>query len=63
MYERSGLHFLEIQEVCEEDAGDYTCLVTNSTGRATATTVLHVQGEPTNQFQEFMITSLLQKIS
>ncbi|XP_027146998.1 myosin light chain kinase, smooth muscle-like [Larimichthys crocea] len=45
-YERSGLHFLEIQEVCAEDAGSYTCLVTNSAGKATATATLHVQGVP-----------------
>uniref|UniRef100_A0A671UG81 Myosin light chain kinase, smooth muscle n=1 Tax=Sparus aurata TaxID=8175 RepID=A0A671UG81_SPAAU len=43
MYERSGLHFLEIQEVCVEDAGSYTCLVINSAGTATATAVLNVQ--------------------
>lgn len=49
MYERSGLHFLEIQEVCVEDAGSYTCLVINSAGTATATAVLNVQGETTNQ--------------
>ncbi|XP_076602369.1 myosin light chain kinase, smooth muscle isoform X2 [Chaetodon auriga] len=46
IYERSGLHFLEIQEVCVEDAGSYTCLVTNSAGTATATAVLNVQGVP-----------------
>ncbi|XP_070771208.1 myosin light chain kinase, smooth muscle [Enoplosus armatus] len=46
MYERSGLHFLEIQEVCVEDAGNYTCLVTNSAGTATATAALNVQGVP-----------------
>lgn len=49
MYERSGLHFLEIQEVRAEDAGSYTCLVTNSAGTATATAPLNVQGETTNQ--------------
>ncbi|XP_040912585.1 myosin light chain kinase, smooth muscle isoform X2 [Toxotes jaculatrix] len=46
MYERSGLHFLEIKEVCVDDAGSYTCLVTNSTGTVTATAELHVQGGP-----------------
>ncbi|XP_041807381.1 myosin light chain kinase, smooth muscle isoform X3 [Chelmon rostratus] len=46
IYERSGLHFLEIQEVCVEDAGSYTCLLTNSGGTATATAVLNVQGVP-----------------
>ncbi|XP_045910375.1 myosin light chain kinase, smooth muscle-like [Micropterus dolomieu] len=46
MYERSGLHFLEIQEVRAEDAGSYTCSVTNSAGTATATAVLNIQGVP-----------------
>ncbi|XP_036965131.1 myosin light chain kinase, smooth muscle isoform X3 [Acanthopagrus latus] len=46
MYERSGLHFLEIQEVCVEDAGSYTCLVINSAGTATATAALNLQGVP-----------------
>ncbi|TDH06478.1 hypothetical protein EPR50_G00113760 [Perca flavescens] len=49
VYERSGLHFLEIQEVSAEDAGSYTCSVSNGVGTATATTTLTVQGEPTNQ--------------
>ncbi|CAK6974033.1 myosin light chain kinase%2C smooth muscle [Scomber scombrus] len=43
MYERSGLHFLEIKEVCLEDAGSYTCSVSNSAGTAAATAELSVQ--------------------
>ena len=46
MVERSGVHFLEIREVCVEDAGTYTCSVTNSAGTASATAELNVQGEP-----------------
>eukprot|EP00064_Thunnus_orientalis_P023004 superscaffoldBa00008289_g23228 len=46
MYERSGLHFLEIKEVCLEDVGSYTCSVTNSAGTATATAELNVQSSP-----------------
>nr|XP_046259562.1 myosin light chain kinase, smooth muscle isoform X2 [Scatophagus argus] len=46
MYERSGLHFLEIQEVRVEDVGSYTCLVTNSAGTATATAKLNFHGVP-----------------
>ncbi|KAF0026982.1 hypothetical protein F2P81_021719 [Scophthalmus maximus] len=44
VYERCGLHFLEIKEVCVDDAGSYTCSVTNSAGTATASAELHVQG-------------------
>ncbi|XP_028846560.1 myosin light chain kinase, smooth muscle isoform X1 [Denticeps clupeoides] len=40
----SGIHFLEIREACMEDAGMYTCSVTNSAGKATATAELNVQG-------------------
>ncbi|XP_050923881.1 myosin light chain kinase, smooth muscle-like, partial [Lates calcarifer] len=46
MYERSGLHFLEIKEVCMDDGGSYTCSVTNAAGTATATAELHIQGAP-----------------
>lgn len=49
MYERSGLHFLEIKEVCMDDGGSYTCSVTNAAGTATATAELHIQGELTDQ--------------
>ncbi|XP_041700041.1 myosin light chain kinase, smooth muscle isoform X3 [Coregonus clupeaformis] len=44
MFEKSGVHFLEIQDVCEDDAGMYTCSVANSAGKATATAELNVQG-------------------
>ena len=50
-YELSGRHYLEIQEVCAEDAGSYTCSVANSAGTATAAAELIVQGETTNQSQ------------
>ncbi|XDV31052.1 hypothetical protein PO909_033825 [Leuciscus waleckii] len=45
MFERSGMHFLEIRHVCSEDAGVYTCLVANSAGKASATAELIVQGK------------------
>ncbi|XP_074550631.1 myosin light chain kinase, smooth muscle [Halichoeres trimaculatus] len=48
VYERSGLHFLEIKDVCVEDEGSYTCSVTNSAGTATASATLSVQGVPEN---------------
>ncbi|KAK6310161.1 hypothetical protein J4Q44_G00200420 [Coregonus suidteri] len=44
MFEKSGVHFLEIRDVCEDDAGMYTCSVANSAGKATATAELNVQG-------------------
>ncbi|KAL7881804.1 hypothetical protein AOLI_G00086520 [Acnodon oligacanthus] len=44
MFERSGLHFLEIRCACSEDAGLYTCLLVNSAGKASATAELTVQG-------------------
>lgn len=43
-FERSGMHFLEICQVCSDDAGIYTCLVSNSAGKASATAELIVQG-------------------
>ncbi|XP_026767539.3 myosin light chain kinase, smooth muscle isoform X3 [Pangasianodon hypophthalmus] len=43
MFERSGLHFLEIRFAHAEDAGIYTCLLANSAGKASATTELIVQ--------------------
>ncbi|XP_033842327.1 myosin light chain kinase, smooth muscle [Periophthalmus magnuspinnatus] len=46
MYERSGLHFLEIKEVCVEDGGSYTCIVSNNAGAATATADLNIQASP-----------------
>lgn len=49
VFELSGRHFLEIKEVQVEDAGSYTCSVTNSAGAATASAELVVQGETTNQ--------------
>ncbi|XP_054908979.1 myosin light chain kinase, smooth muscle isoform X2 [Poeciliopsis prolifica] len=44
VFELSGRHFLEIKEVQVEDAGSYTCSVTNSAGAATASAELIVQG-------------------
>lgn len=44
MFERSGLHFLEIRFVQTADAGIYTCLLTNSAGKASATAEVIVQG-------------------
>ncbi|TRY93441.1 hypothetical protein DNTS_005742 [Danionella cerebrum] len=37
MFERSGMHFLEIQQVCSEDAGVFTCLLTNNGGSEAVT--------------------------
>lgn len=48
MFERSGMHFLEICHVCSEDAGIYTCLVANNAGKASATAELIVQGMDNN---------------
>uniref|UniRef100_A0A8C7H046 Myosin light chain kinase, smooth muscle n=2 Tax=Oncorhynchus kisutch TaxID=8019 RepID=A0A8C7H046_ONCKI len=45
MFEKSGIHFLEIRDVCVDDAGMYTCSVANSAGKATATAELNVQGK------------------
>ncbi|MEQ2175960.1 hypothetical protein GOODEAATRI_023094 [Goodea atripinnis] len=52
MYELSGRHFLEINDVQEEDAGRYTCSVINSAGTATASAELIVQGETTSRSLE-----------
>ncbi|KAA0716077.1 Myosin light chain kinase, smooth muscle [Triplophysa tibetana] len=46
-FERSAMHFLEICQVCSEDAGIYSCLVSNSAGKASATAELIVQGTDT----------------
>uniref|UniRef100_A0A8D0A2V7 Ig-like domain-containing protein n=1 Tax=Sander lucioperca TaxID=283035 RepID=A0A8D0A2V7_SANLU len=59
VYERSGLHFLEIKEVSSEDAGSYTCFVSNNAGTATATSTLTVQGAPTNKSPASTATSTL----
>ncbi|KAK7940045.1 hypothetical protein WMY93_003371 [Mugilogobius chulae] len=59
MYERSGLHFLEIKEACAEDGGSYTCVVSNSAGSTTATAELSVQvssGESTRTEQQSDVT-------
>uniref|UniRef100_A0A8C7FHJ4 Myosin light chain kinase, smooth muscle n=1 Tax=Oncorhynchus kisutch TaxID=8019 RepID=A0A8C7FHJ4_ONCKI len=40
MFEKSGIHFLEIRDVFVDDAGMYTCSVANSAGKATATAEL-----------------------
>uniref|UniRef100_A0A674ECL3 Myosin light chain kinase, smooth muscle n=1 Tax=Salmo trutta TaxID=8032 RepID=A0A674ECL3_SALTR len=45
MFEKSGIHFLEIRDACVDDAGMYTCSVANSAGKATATAELNVQGK------------------
>uniref|UniRef100_A0A8C6U6M0 Myosin light chain kinase, smooth muscle n=1 Tax=Neogobius melanostomus TaxID=47308 RepID=A0A8C6U6M0_9GOBI len=45
VYERSGLHYLEIKEVCPEDGGSYTCVVSNCGGSSTATAELTIQSE------------------
>ncbi|XP_062389601.1 myosin light chain kinase, smooth muscle-like [Sardina pilchardus] len=47
MFERSGIHFLEIRDACAEDAGTYTCSVSNSAGKAMASAELNVQGSGT----------------
>ncbi|XP_061083193.1 myosin light chain kinase, smooth muscle [Conger conger] len=44
MFEKSGIHFLEIRDVHTEDAGMYTCSVVNSAGKAMATAELIMQG-------------------
>ncbi|XP_043930851.1 myosin light chain kinase, smooth muscle isoform X2 [Protopterus annectens] len=44
MFEKSGMHFLEIKDVQLSDAGTYTCSVENSSGKATASAELVVQG-------------------
>ncbi|XP_030642366.1 myosin light chain kinase, smooth muscle [Chanos chanos] len=42
VFERSGIHFLEIRDVCAADAGIYTCSVSNSAGKAVGTAELNV---------------------
>ncbi|XP_018597169.2 myosin light chain kinase, smooth muscle isoform X1 [Scleropages formosus] len=44
VFEKSGIHFLEIRDVSTDDAGEYTCLVVNNAGKAMATAELTVQG-------------------
>uniref|UniRef100_A0A8C7U5R8 Myosin light chain kinase, smooth muscle n=1 Tax=Oncorhynchus mykiss TaxID=8022 RepID=A0A8C7U5R8_ONCMY len=41
VFEKSGIHFLEIRDVCVDDAGMYTCSVANCAGKATATAELN----------------------
>ncbi|KPP77315.1 hypothetical protein Z043_103274, partial [Scleropages formosus] len=43
VFEKSGIHFLEIRDVSTDDAGEYTCLVVNNAGKAMATAELTVQ--------------------
>lgn len=43
IFDRSGMHFLEIRHMCSEDAGVYTCLVANSAGKASAAAELIAQ--------------------
>ncbi|XP_065607387.1 palladin-like [Cyrtonyx montezumae] len=44
MFEKTGIHFLEIQNVRLADAGIYTCTVVNSAGKASVSAELTVQG-------------------
>uniref|UniRef100_A0A803V9X1 Myosin light chain kinase, smooth muscle n=1 Tax=Ficedula albicollis TaxID=59894 RepID=A0A803V9X1_FICAL len=44
MYERTGIQFLEIQNVQLADSGVYTCMVVNSAGKASVSAELTVQG-------------------
>lgn len=45
MFERSGIHFLEICAAQCEDAGSFVCLVKNSAGKALATAELTIQSK------------------
>ncbi|XP_018429586.1 PREDICTED: myosin light chain kinase, smooth muscle-like [Nanorana parkeri] len=44
MCDKSGVHYLEIQDVCKADAGNYCCTVENSCGRSSVCAELVVQG-------------------
>uniref|UniRef100_A0A803XWE3 Myosin light chain kinase, smooth muscle n=1 Tax=Meleagris gallopavo TaxID=9103 RepID=A0A803XWE3_MELGA len=44
MFEKTGIHYLEIQNVQLADAGIYTCMVVNSAGKASVSAELTVQG-------------------
>ncbi|OXB81604.1 UNVERIFIED_CONTAM: hypothetical protein H355_008766, partial [Colinus virginianus] len=44
MFEKTGIHFLEIQNIQLADAGIYTCTVVNSAGKASVSAELTVQG-------------------
>lgn len=44
MFEKTGIHYLEIQNVQLADAGVYTCMVVNSAGKASVSAELTVQG-------------------
>ncbi|XP_048455168.1 myosin light chain kinase, smooth muscle [Rhincodon typus] len=43
MFEKSGIHFLEIRAAQAEDAGNYVCLVMNNSGKAMASVELILQ--------------------
>ncbi|XP_072435441.1 myosin light chain kinase, smooth muscle-like [Chiloscyllium punctatum] len=43
MFEKSGIHFLEIRAARAEDAGNYVCLVMNNSGKAMASVELILQ--------------------
>ncbi|GCB72395.1 hypothetical protein scyTo_0006284 [Scyliorhinus torazame] len=43
MFEKSGIHCLEIRAVQAEDAGNYVCLLMNNSGKAMATVELILQ--------------------
>ena len=45
IYDEKDLHYLEIFDSTMDDAGTYTCKLLNSTGRASATADLKVNGE------------------
>ncbi|XP_051875722.1 myosin light chain kinase, smooth muscle-like isoform X2 [Pristis pectinata] len=45
MFEKSGMHFLEICAAQAEDAGSYVCLVMNNSGKAMATVDLIIQSK------------------
>ncbi|MGH0147854.1 UNVERIFIED_CONTAM: hypothetical protein FKN15_062916, partial [Acipenser sinensis] len=46
LFEKSGIHFLEIRDAQPEDSGMYTCSVVNSAGKASASAELTVQRSP-----------------
>ncbi|XP_048390280.1 myosin light chain kinase, smooth muscle-like [Stegostoma tigrinum] len=43
MFEKSGIHFLEIRAAQADDAGNYVCLVMNNSGKAMASVELILQ--------------------
>ncbi|XP_041118018.1 myosin light chain kinase, smooth muscle-like isoform X1 [Polyodon spathula] len=47
LFEKSGIHFLEIRDAQLEDSGMYTCSVVNSAGKASSSAELTVQSSAT----------------